>query len=118
MKLIGTPHPCELKAPASMKGQSLSPIGKPHGVSGGLAGGFEVAIASALTDRVVNPKNARNDVGIVVLYWHLTAFTRVPSRDGWKRGTTVGSQIPRTISPVEAFGSFRFRVTGPTREGL
>src|SRR3989304_7045786 len=117
MKLIGTPHPCELKAPASVKGQSLSPIGKTHVFSGGLAGGFEVAIASALTDRVVNPKNARNDVGIAVVYWHLTAFTRVPPRDGWNGGTTVGSQIPRTISPVEGFAAFRFRGISTTRHG-
>src|SRR5690349_6617966 len=49
----------------------------------------------------------RKNVCTVLLNWHLTAFTLVPSREGVK---VEPSQIPRTMLPLGLLAVFRVKL--------
>src|SRR3990172_4834139 len=109
MKVTGSPQPVE---EAGSKPQLLRARGNRQDSGGTVRGGLETAVDSAETARVFSPNSRRNDVGIWVAYWHRTALTRVPSRDGVK---VARSQIPRTMSPLVPFPEFRPKLMVPTR---
>src|SRR5262245_11628858 len=106
----GVPLPPPPPGGGKLSGSQVSATG--NGQVAGIVGGGAHAIAVAAGEKVVKPRSPRNAGRIVVVYWVLTAFTRLPSSDSVNT-RVLGSQIPRTMFPLGLFPVLRSRLMVP-----